>query len=55
MFFEIFVLVRFYMTVLFHFLKPWRLRHEKDEIVIVIILLCFFRFAVQLKLIGMLI
>ena len=41
MFFEIIVLVRFYMTVLFHFLKPWKLRHEKDEIIIVIILLCF--------------
>ena len=54
MFFENFIIVRSYMTVLFHFLKSWIHRHKKDEIVIVITTLCIFRNAVQLKLIGML-
>jgi len=30
------------MTVEFHCIMPWRLRHEKDEIVIVIIIICIF-------------
>ena len=54
MFFENFIIVRSYMTVLFHFLKSWIHRHKKDEIVIVITTLCIFRNAVQLKPIGML-
>ena len=49
MFFENFIIVRSYMTVLFHYLKSWIHRHKKDEIVIVITTLCIFRNAVQLK------
>jgi len=30
------------MTVQFHCIKPWRIRYEKDEIVIVIIIICIF-------------
>ena len=54
MFFENFIIVRSYMTVLLHFLKSWIHRHKKDEIVIVITTLCILRNAVQLKPIGML-
>jgi len=49
MFFENFIIVRSYMTVLFHFLKSWIHRHKKNEIVIVITTLCILRNAVQLK------
>ena len=49
MFFENFIIFRSYMTVFFHFLMPWILRHKKYDFVFVITILCIFMNAVQLK------